>query len=83
MPNLNLQVLLKKRGRNGPDMLTYVATKLLKFIKTIMTKNNYIFKSIIIPKSETDLGYYLAGLSFVLRPSSFVLRPSSFVLRRR
>jgi hypothetical protein len=61
MPNLNRQVLLKRRGRNGPDMLTYVATKLLKFIKTIMTKNNYIFKSIIIPKSETDLGYYLAG----------------------
>lgn len=25
-----------------------------------MTKNNHIFKSIIVPKAETDLGYYLA-----------------------
>ena len=32
----------------------------LIFTIIIMTKNNHIFKSIIVPKSETDLGYYLA-----------------------
>lgn len=27
-----------------------------------MIKNNLLFKSNIVPKSDTDLGYYLAGL---------------------
>lgn len=35
---LSLRAALKRRGRNGPDMLTYVATKLLKSIKNYYDK---------------------------------------------
>jgi hypothetical protein len=57
MTNLITEKVKPVMGRIGP-----LASHRYLNLKTIMIKNNRIFKSNIIPKSQIDLGYYLAGL---------------------
>jgi hypothetical protein len=66
MTNLITEKVKPVMGRIGP-----LASHRYLNLKTIMIKNNRIFKSNIIPKSQIDLGYYLAGLISYWRRAFF------------